>query len=411
MDADADTSKSPALAVDSPAREAAQHAILGPVLSGYVHSTRAEARCAGAVWLVSLVIFSGTHPTLQAALPQAQEALAGLLGDPNELTQETASRGLAAVYDVADAQTRAALVQSLTGALSGVPQKRRAVKVAADSQVLEPGTVQGLSSGGASAAGGASGASNSSGGLTTYKELCSLATDMGQPELLYRLMELANHQAAVNSARGAAFGFASVARVAGGALKPHMAKLIPRLYRLQYDPSPKVRDSVRHIWTAALDDPQAALTENFDDVAAALIADIGGAQWRAREAGALAAADLLQGRRWDALAPHFSKLWEMTFRVMDDVKETTRLAGVALARGMRNLTLRLADPEHTPAAQGREAVSAALPLLLEKGMPSRVPEVQALAADAVSRLVKAAGAEVVRPHLPALVPALLECLR
>lgn len=42
--------------------------------------------------------------------------------------------------------------------------------------------------------------------LATYRELCALATDMGQPDLLYRFMDLANHAAAATSSRGAAFG-------------------------------------------------------------------------------------------------------------------------------------------------------------------------------------------------------------
>jgi hypothetical protein len=36
---------------------------------------------------------------------------------------------------------------------------------------------------------------------------------------------------------------------------------------------------------------------------------------------------------------------------------------------VRGLTLRLADKELTPASEGRQAVAAALPLLLEKGAP------------------------------------------
>ena len=44
------------------------------------------------------------------------------------------------------------------------------------------------------------------GSISTYRELCSLATDMGQPDLVYRFKDLANHQASLNSSRGAAFG-------------------------------------------------------------------------------------------------------------------------------------------------------------------------------------------------------------
>ena len=45
-----------------------------------------------------------------------------------------------------------------------------------------------------------------------------------------------------------------------------------------------------------------------------LLADMGGAQWRVREAAALAMADLLQGRRWAELQPTFEELWGMTLR-------------------------------------------------------------------------------------------------
>ena len=45
-----------------------------------------------------------------------------------------------------------------------------------------------------------------------------------------------------------------------------------------------------------------------------LLADMGGAQWRVREAAALAMGDLLQGRRWAELQPHIEQLWLMTLR-------------------------------------------------------------------------------------------------
>ena len=46
------------------------------------------------------------------------------------------------------------------------------------------------------------------GSLTTYRELSALATEMGQPDLLYKFMDLANHATAMASTRGAAFGYA-----------------------------------------------------------------------------------------------------------------------------------------------------------------------------------------------------------
>ena len=44
-------------------------------------------------------------------------------------------------------------------------------------------------------------------------------------------MDLANHAAALNSSRGAAFGFAGIAKLAGEQLAPYVASMIPKLYR------------------------------------------------------------------------------------------------------------------------------------------------------------------------------------
>ncbi|GAB4815511.1 hypothetical protein N2152v2_002557 [Parachlorella kessleri] len=378
-----------------PAQSEAQSKVLTAILEEYLFNTRTEVRCAGAVWLVSLVLYTGDHPRIAKLLPDIQDALSQLLGDSNELTQEMGSRGLAAVYNRADAATRQALVNALVGTLSGAPQKRRAVKVSGDTQIFE---------------GGQLGAVPGGGSLTTYKELCALATDLGQPDLVYRFMELANHQAGVQSSRGAAFGFASIAKIAGEQLAPHINKMLPRLYRYLYDPNGKVRDAMSHIWHALLDDPKRSIAQHFGAIMAGLLKDMGSSQWRVREAAAVAMGDLLQGRRWEELQPQFEQLWTMTFRVMDDIKETVRQAGINLSRTVRGLTLRLADPEFTPASQGREAISTTLPFLLEKGLPSQVGEIQALSLDTSARLVKAAGPELVRPHLPLLVPAMLESL-
>ena len=74
---------------------------------------------------------------------------------------------------------------------AGGPQKRRAVKVTGDSRVFEEGQL---------------GEAPGGGKISTYRELCSLATEMGQPDLLYRFMDLANHASSLASSRGAAFG-------------------------------------------------------------------------------------------------------------------------------------------------------------------------------------------------------------
>lgn len=43
------------------------------------------------------------------------------------------------------------------------------------------------------------GVSPDGGNLSTYKELCSLASDLNQPDLIYKFMHLANNNAIWNS--------------------------------------------------------------------------------------------------------------------------------------------------------------------------------------------------------------------
>lgn len=45
---------------------------------------------------------------------------------------------------------------------------------------------------------------------------------------------------------------ASIAKLAGKQLEPHLAALIPKLYRYQHDPNPRVREAMTHIWQVRL---------------------------------------------------------------------------------------------------------------------------------------------------------------
>ena len=94
---------------------------------------------------------------------------------------------------------------------------------------------------------------------------------------------------------------------------------------------------------------------------------MGGRLWRNREASCNALSDLLQGRRWPELKPKLSDIWTMVLRAVDDIKESVRAAAAVLVKALRNLTLRLCDPQVTPPREAGEAVGLALPLMLEKG--------------------------------------------
>ncbi|XP_068658632.1 uncharacterized protein [Aristolochia californica] len=359
-----------------------------------LYSSRKEERCAGTVWLLSLTMYCGHHSKIQQLLPEIQEAFSHLLGDQNDLTQELASQGMSIVYELGDASMKNDLVNALVSTLTGSGKRKRAIKLMEDSEVFQEGAI---------------GESASGGKLSTYKELCNLANEMGQPDLIYKFMDLANYQASLNSKRGAAFGFSKIAKQAGDALQPHLRLLIPRLVRYQYDPDKNVQDAMGHIWKSLVADPKKTIDEHLDLIFDDLLIQCGSRLWRSREASCLALADLLQGRKFGQVSNHLRRIWSAAFRAMDDIKETVRNSGDSLCRAISSLTIRLCDVSLTPISDARQTMDIVLPFLLSEGIVSKVATIQKASIGLVMKLSKGAGTAI-RPHLPDLVCCMLESL-
>ncbi|XP_020242083.1 proteasome-associated protein ECM29 homolog isoform X2 [Asparagus officinalis] len=372
----------------------AREVIIKKLFDDLLYSSRKEERCAGTVWLVSLTMYCGHQPKLQQLLPEIQEAFSHLLGEQNELTQELASQGMSIVYDLGDSSMKQNLVNALVGTLTGSGKRKRAIKLTEDSEVFQEGAI---------------GENLGGGKLSTYKELCGLANEMGQPDLIYKFMDLANYQAALNSKRGAAFGFSKIAKQAGDALQPHLRSLIPRLIRYQYDPDKNVQDAMAHIWKSIVAEPKKTVDEYFDPIVEDLLIQSGSRLWRSREASCLALADIIQGRKFIQVSKHLRRIWSTTFRAMDDIKETVRNAGDSLCRAVTSLTTRLCDVSLTAASDATETMNIVLPFFLVEGIVSKVSSIQKASIAIVMKLSKGAGTAI-RPHLPDLVCCMLECL-
>ncbi|XP_044479857.1 proteasome adapter and scaffold protein ECM29-like [Mangifera indica] len=375
-------------------RATVRDSITRKLFDDLLYSSRKEERCAGSVWLLSLTMYCGHHPTIQQLLPEIQEAFSHLLGEQNELTQELASQGMSIVYELGDASMKKNLVDAFVTTLTGSGKRKRAIKLVEDSEVFQEGAV---------------GESPSGGKLSTYKELCSLANEMGQPDLIYKFMDLANYQASLNSKHGAAFGFSKIAKQAGDALQPHLHSLIPRLVRYQYDPDKNVQDAMAHIWKSLVDDPKRTIDEHLDLIFDDLLVQSGSRLWRSREASCLALADIIQGRKFCQVGKHLKKIWTAAFRAMDDVKETVRISGDKLCRSVTSLTIRLCDVTLTEVSNASQAMEIVLPFLLAEGILSKVDSICKASIGVIMKLVKGAGIAV-RPHLSDLVCCMLESL-
>uniref|UniRef100_A0AAR2L2R4 Ecm29 proteasome adaptor and scaffold n=1 Tax=Pygocentrus nattereri TaxID=42514 RepID=A0AAR2L2R4_PYGNA len=354
--------------------------VLSSILSKYIVSQNPHVRQAACIWLLSLVKKLSEHKEIRVICKILMNAFYSV-----ELSQDVASKGLGLVYELGGEQDQQELVSTLVETL--MTGKRVKHTVSEDTEVFQ---------------GDALGKAPDGHGLSTYKELCSLASDLNQPDLVYKFMNLANHHAMWNSRKGAAFGFNIIAAKAGEQLAPFLPQLVPRLYRYQFDPNLAIRQAMTSIWDALVTDKNIVdkyLKEIFQDVISNLTSNM----WRVRESCCLALNDLIRGRQADDVIDHLTEIWETLFRVLDDIKVTKYLTLNSFAR---QVCVRMCE---STGASAQRIVGVLLPILLDKGIVSNVAEVRSLSIQTLVKISKTAGNRL-KPHAPRLIPALLEAL-
>ncbi|MEQ2306110.1 hypothetical protein AMECASPLE_004693 [Ameca splendens] len=362
--------------------------VLNSILSRYIPSQNPHVRQAACIWLLSLVKKLSQHKEITSHLKEIQIAFISVLSDPDELSQDVASKGLGLVYEMGGEADQQELVSTLVETLMTGKRVKRAVSE--DTQVFQEESL---------------GKTPDGQSLSTYKELCSLASDLNQPDLVYKFMNLANHHAMWNSRKGAAFGFHMIAAKAGEQLAPFLPQLVPRLYRYQFDPNLSIRQAMTSIWDALVTD-KTLVDKYLKEILQDVISNLTNNTWRVRESSCLALNDLIRGRQADDLIDHLAEMWETLFRVLDDIKESVRKAADLTLKTLSKVCVRMC--ESTGSAAHR-TVAVILPTLLEKGIVSNVSEVRSLSIQTLVKISKTAGARL-KPHAARLIPALLEAL-
>ncbi|KAK7017866.1 hypothetical protein SK128_016544, partial [Halocaridina rubra] len=283
--------------------------LLEELLTKYVRQTHPSVRQASCIWLLALLKRCRNKPVIQKRLTRIQIAFMDLLGDNNDLVQDAASKGLGVVYECCSEATRQSMVEGLVQTLS--EGKRTIQNVTQDTKIFQEGEL---------------GKAPSGGQLSTYRELCSLATDLNQPDLIYKFMNLANHNSVWNSKKGAAFGFSTLASQAGIQLEPYLPQIVPKLYRYQYDPTPKIQQPMTAIWNALVTDTAKTIDKYYEPILCDLISNLTHSTWRVRESACHAMTDLLRRQSAISALLHISEMWTTLFRVRDDIKESVRNA-------------------------------------------------------------------------------------
>jgi len=246
------------------------------------------------------------------------------------------------------------------------------------------------------------------GEYSTYKELCAVAQEMDQPELIYNFLDLAAHHSIWSSKLGAVFSLSSMLQ-ANKKLSKSLVKILPKLYRYQFDSNTKIQMSMKQLWLSLVSNARETINTHFDAIISDLLLSMAVRQYRERAAACAGLVELLHGRNMAQLSPYLEKLWAYTFKLLDDVNEKVRQSAIALAQQLSHLSLRLCDAQYSNRTEASHALSIILPVLLKEGVTSRAAEIQSVSIKALLGLVKIGGTGLV-PHLPSLIVTLLESM-
>lgn len=378
----------------NPPRESTLSQLLDRTLTDCAN-TKPALKKAAVMWLLCLVQFCGTQPEVQERLSKCQIAFRRCLADRDELVQETASRGLGLVYEKGDRKVKDDLVRELVSSFSSDKQQL-AGNVSSDTQLFEPGALP-----------------TGDGSVSTYKDIMSLASEVGDSSLVYKFMSMASSNA-IWSSRAAfgRFGLSSV--LSDSSVDGYLAnnpKLYPKLFRYRFDPNGGVQRSMNEIWNTLVPDSAATIEKHFDAIIEDLLTSILGKEWRVRQACCAAIADLVQGRPLEKYENYLERIWTQCFKVLDDIKESVRAAAGSLARTLTGVLTRALEADHSSTKNASAMLKHVLPFLLSpSGMESSAQDVQMFSVHTLLEIIKKANGATIRTFIPELVERLIGLL-
>jgi proteasome component ECM29 len=358
-------------------------------------NTKPSLKRSACIWLLSLVQFCGHLEPVKENAARIHVSFMRFLADRDELIQELASRGLSLVYEMGDLDLKDTLVKGLLKSFTDTTSNSAmtAGSVEHDTELFDKDVLN-----------------THDGSVSTYKDVLNLASDVGDPSLVYKFMSLAKSSALWSSRKGMAFGLGSILSKTSldemlVTNKNLATRLIPKLYRYRFDPGSSVSKSMQDIWNVLVKDSTKTINENFKNILAELLKGMGNKEWRVRQALTTALIDLVQVVTLKAYEDQLEEIWSMSFRAMDDIKESVRKEGNKLTRSLAaTITRRIQASTKADAGDENSGfLETLLPFLLgTKGLLSDADDIRDFALTTVLKLVKEGGASI-RPFIPELI--------
>lgn len=375
--------------------------ILSEVLKS-ARNSKPSLRKASCIWLLALVQYLDHASLIKERGAEIHAAFMSFLADRDEIIQECASRGLGITYDLGDGNLKETLVKGLIKSFTDTSSASAIASgsVNNETQLFDNNVLR-----------------THDGSVSTYKDVLNLASDVGDPSLVYKFMSLAKANASWTTRRGVAFGLGKVlSKSSLDTLLAHDPKLIlrlvPKLYRYRFDPNKLVSQSMNDIWNALFPDSSRVVKANYNNILSEVLKGMGNREWRVRQASILALENFLQSQPYESYEDNLEDIWNMTFRSMDDIKDTVRKEGQTLAKTLARMLIRSVDVKagNASLSKATRTITQVIPFFLgSKGLLSDAEEVKHFALEVILKLCENGG-DSIKPFIPNLIATFVELM-
>eukprot|EP01038_Epipyxis_sp_PR26KG_P004446 gene4446-6289_t len=259
-------------------------------------------------------------------------------------------------------------------------------------------------------------------GYGVYTTICKVAKKSGDAIVLFAVLSLIKRDPSFGI--GYTFDLSQTYKPKAPRMdEKTLGLIIPMLYHSRFDPMTVVRDVMSQLWKLLIrqEKQKSILNQHQQAIMELLLKNLESRSWRDREASCLAFESFIPQRPWPALLPIAEQLWNKGMNVLDDIRDSTRIAAIGFMKVLSDQIIRAcggSDSDNILSSvalldepmSSAGAVNIFLPLLMDKGLLAPSVEARGCSLGLLVKIVKCASKEALQPWVEALVGVLVESM-
>eukprot|EP00347_Sterkiella_histriomuscorum_P023653 403333856 len=330
-----------------------------------------------AIYLYQVIdLYGKQSKAIQDRFLSYQRVFMKFLFDRKSYMQDLSSKALSKIYNLGSKEARSLLVESLSKTFSGEKSASEHQEKDENAELLlefKDNT-----------------SSEQKEKLKTYKDLCNIAVELGHRELIYQFLEVHRHLAHYEDIKNAAKGLSSIVLL-DEKLKADLLRIAPKILLLSYDHNDGVKETMKDLWGSLIEveKEEDVINQRWQEIFKEAFAGLSSKEYRRRQSSALALSDLLSKREWPQIKDKFKELFLTSLGLLDDDKDTVKLAAYQLVKTLKRVTMRLGNIyTNSNVEELEEILDIVIPMILNDCIRSNMKAVKFFSVDLLFELVK-----------------------